>query len=635
MIRKILIANRGEIANRIIRSAEYLDIVPVVIFSDADSGLDYLNTPVEKYLLEGSDLASTYMNGSQIISIAKKCGADAIHPGYGFLAENTAFARQCIENNIIWIGPSPEVMHLMSGKESSRRQAISSGIPVTAAISGTPDELLKNAHQLTWPVLIKAVSGGGGRGMRIIRDPDQFRQQIEIASHEAQLFFGDPRVFVEQYIEKAKHIEVQVIGDKQGNLVHLFERECTVQRRYQKIIEESPSPSLTVEQRKTILSDAVKLAKTCGYDSAGTLEFLVDSSGNHFFMEMNTRIQVEHPVTEMVTGVDLVSEQIRVADGNVLSFTQSDIISKGHSFECRICAEDPAAGFGPSPGKLSHFGFPAIDGIRVDHAVGEGFVISPRFDSMIAKIIVRDNDRFSALKKMQSALNEVIVHGVETTRDFIMEILRHPDFIDLSFSTDFIEKHAAAINPTIKEDKSNLPESIYQSAFLAVTSANRKNAGSKNNPWSNEEFWRQIRSKTFEYNGKTIRYTPELNLQEPNGLVICSIHSDQSVWVSAEGLTYRLTQPELTRKAGNRPGPENEGKNSGESLVYAPIPGFLSRFTVNPGDNISEGDIVAIIESMKTENHILAASKGKAGLFRAREGQQVKLNEVIMEIDTN
>ncbi len=635
MIRKILIANRGEIVNRIIRSADQLGIVPAVIWSEADYGLDYLETPVEKHKLSGSGLTSTYLNGDQIIQIAKKCGADAIHPGYGFLAENVEFARQCIENNIIWIGPSPEVMMRMSGKESSRIHAISAGVPVLEAISGTPAELLKMVSRFAWPVLVKAVSGGGGRGMRIIKDPGQFKQQVEIASLEAAHFFGDPFVFIEQYIEKAKHIEVQVIGDKQGNLVHLFERECTIQRRYQKIIEECPSPSLSEEQRNRILSDAVRLAKVSGYDSAGTVEFLLDSFGNHYFMEMNTRIQVEHPVTEMVTGIDLVTEQIRVAAGERLSMNQSDIRPAGHSIECRICAEDPASGFDPRPGKVSHFGIPTGDGIRVEHAVGAGFEVSPRFDSMIAKVIVHDQDRLKAMKKMHTALDQIIVHGVETTRDFIREILRHPDFTDLSFSTGFIEQHAERINHAIQTNKSVVPDSVYEAAFLTLTSPKNCNIDSAINPWSTEGFWRQIRSKTFEYNGKIRRFTPELICQEPNGRVTCFIHPDKSVWLSAEGFTYQLTEPALTRIPGNRPDMGDKQKELVESLVFAPIPGILIRFTVNQGEMVSKGDIVAIIESMKTESLLLAATTGRIGAIRAKEGQQVRLNEVIMEIDIN
>ncbi len=634
MIRKILIANRGEIVNRIIRSAAELGIMPVVIASGSDSGLDYLESPVEKYYLQGSNPASAFLDGEKIIAIAKKCGADAIHPGYGFLAENASFAALCEKNNITWIGPSPEVMLKMSGKESSRQQAISAGVPVLPALTGTHAELAEQADKLTFPVLVKAVSGGGGRGMRIIENPEQFARQVCLASMEAERFFGDGRVFAEPYIRKAKHIEIQVMGDKHGNLVHLYERECTIQRRYQKIIEESPSPSLTEDQRHWILEDAVKLAKYSGYDNAGTLEFLLDASGRHYFMEMNTRIQVEHPVTEMVTGFDLVREQIQVAAGQRLSVSQENITTRGHAIECRICAEDPASGFDPRPGSLSLFKAPEGPGIRTEHACGNGFVVSPWFDSMIAKLIVHDTDREAALLKAQTALDQLVVHGVETTGEFIREILQHPVFTGRDFYTDFIQINSEDLLADLARKRSSVPDFVYQRAYQALNADVSENLShQESNPWVKIGYWRQINSKAIEYQGKIRRIHFDANSAETNSPVVCSIHPDRSVWITAGGLTYRFTDPAITREPGNKPEKSISGPDSEDTAVYAPLPGLLSRLMVSQGDVVAKGDIVAVIESMKTENQILAATKGKIGTIRTTEGQQVRLNEVLMDID--
>lgn len=637
MFRKILIANRGEIVNRIIRAAEKLGIVSVVIYSEADSGLDYLDSPVEKHLLKGSTLAATYLNADQIISLGKECRADAIHPGYGFLSENAGFASQCEKNQITWIGPSPEVMLKMSGKESSRQQAISAGVPALDTVMGTPAELIKLSDIFSYPILVKAVSGGGGRGMRIIHDLSQFNHQVEIASRESEHFFGDPRVFVEQYIEQAKHIEVQVIGDKHGNLVHFFERECTIQRRYQKIIEESPSPSLTDHQRESILNDAVKLAKSTGYDSAGTLEFLLDPHGKHYFMEMNTRIQVELPVTEMVTGIDLVVEQIRVAAGNPLAFKQEDIISTGHAIECRICAEDTASGFDPRPGQISLFQVPEAEGIRIDHAIGSRFVVSAMFDSLIAKVIVYDINRNAALQKMLSALKQLVVQGVETTIDYVCEVLNHTHFVSSRFYTDFIKQHTGDILSSIKKKKSEPPEAVYKTAYQILTTSNSSVNLSETGPtpWSTIGYWRLLTSIAIEYQGNIMRIEPPGIKEKPNGRIVCSIHQDRSAWISMDGHTYHITEPALTRTPGNRSDKGENGKKPAETSVLAPLPGMLTRLFVKAGDPVLKGDPVATIESMKTENHILAGSEGRIGTIFVSEGQQVRLNELILGIDNN
>jgi 3-methylcrotonyl-CoA carboxylase alpha subunit len=637
MMRKLLIANRGEIVNRIITSSKRLNITPVVVWSKADYGLDYLQTDIEKYQLEGNTLSETYLNGDQIIAIAKRCGAGAIHPGYGFLAENIDFAIQCQQSGLIWIGPSPAVMQKMSGKESSRKQAIAAGVPVLDAFSGTPEELIKESVHFTYPILIKAVSGGGGRGMRIIHHAEEFKSQAEIASREAAQFFSDPRIFVEQYIGLAKHIEVQVLGDHHGNLIHLFERECTIQRRYQKIIEESPSPALSPEQRERILTDAVKLAKESGYNSVGTLEFLLDQNGQHYFMEMNTRIQVEHPVTEMITGVDLVAQQILIADGNRLSISQDQVKREGHAIECRVCAEDPESDFDPRPGLLSFAQFPQGEGIRIEHAIGKNFEVSPLFDSLIAKVLVHESDRNAALRKMRSVLAGVVIHGVVTTLDFLLETINHQQFIQPEFYTNFIRKYSGDMLISIAGVYKDPPISIYEAALqtLAREQSPETESESSVNPWLIEGYWRQVNSKILDCHGNSKRVEIRWVNAKPNGAIVCSIHPDRSVWVSSEGKTFRLTDPALTRILGNPSDTTRNLKATNDIRVFAPLPGLLSRLVVNPGDLVAKGDLLAIIESMKTENRVLSEKTGRIGAINVTEGQQVKLNELILEIENN
>jgi acetyl/propionyl-CoA carboxylase alpha subunit len=643
MFRKILIANRGEIVNRIIRACEKLGVTPVVIHSKADSGLDYLASHVEKHLLQGPTLASTYLNGEQIIAIALACGADAIHPGYGFLAENSAFAQSCIDNSLGWIGPSPAVMRIMSGKETSRKQAILAGVPVTDAVSGTPGELSHLAGTLQYPLLVKAVSGGGGRGMRIINSPGEFTVEVETASREAHQYFGDPRIFAEQFIREAKHIEVQVLGDRHGNLVHLFERECSVQRRYQKIIEESPSPSLSADQRQAILNDAVKLAGSAGYDNAGTLEFLLAPDGQHYFMEMNTRIQVEHPVSEMVTGIDLVDAQIRSAAGYPLNIKQEEIFATGHAIECRICAEDPFSGFDPRPGEVSLFRAPQGDGVRTEHAIGSGFEVSPLFDSMVAKVIAWAPDRAAALGRMESALKNMVLHGIDTTTAFLRRLLEHPVFTGSAFTTGFIAACSAEILNSVSIHKAEPSEEVIAAAGRLLAGAwhpgSALNSDKTLSPWTSIGYWRIAYGQPVEYQNKILPALSGSQKGEPNDGIVCSIHPDRSVWISLDGHTWQFTNPSLTRQPVRREAgaeefssPKTRGPKD-DSQVVAPLPGLLTRLLVGEGDRVLEGDTLAVIESMKTENRVLAGCSGRIARLLVTAGKPVKLNELILEMD--
>jgi len=443
-IKRILIANRGEIAVRIMKTARKMGIKTIAIKTAVEPSAMYLSYADIVYDdTEDESEIPVFLNIDRIIEIAKKTDADAIHPGYGFLAENAYFADKCLDNGIIFIGPSPDSIYKIGNKTIARKIALANKIPMAMGSQdniANEEEAVKIAEKIGYPVIIKAASGGGGRGMRIVRNPEDMEKLFIIASREAEKAFNDPSVFIEKYIENPKHIEFQILGDKKGNIIHLGERECSIQRKHQKLLEEAPSCALDEKLREEMGMMAVKLASAAGYYSAGTVEFLLDSDRNFYFMEMNTRIQVEHPVTEEITGIDLIEQQIRIAAGEELRIKQSDVKINGWAIECRINAEDVQAGFAPDPGKIEKLSLPDEDYIRVDTGVTEGSVIVPSYDSMIAKLIVKGHDRRDALKKCKLALDKVWIKGVKTTLPFFRMLIRHPKFIDGSFTTSFIDE---------------------------------------------------------------------------------------------------------------------------------------------------------------------------------------------------
>ncbi|HRR16235.1 MAG TPA: acetyl-CoA carboxylase biotin carboxylase subunit [Bacteroidales bacterium] len=443
-IKRILIANRGEIAVRIMKTARKMGIKTIAIKTAVEPSAMYLSYADIVYdNTEDESEIPVFLNIDRIIEIAKKTDADAIHPGYGFLAENAYFADKCLDNGIIFIGPSPDSIYKIGNKTIARKIALANKIPMAMGSQdniANEEEAVKIAEKIGYPVIIKAASGGGGRGMRIVRNPEDMEKLFIIASREAEKAFNDPSVFIEKYIENPKHIEFQILGDKKGNIIHLGERECSIQRKHQKLLEEAPSCALDEKLREEMGMMAVKLASAAGYYSAGTVEFLLDSDRNFYFMEMNTRIQVEHPVTEEITGIDLIEQQIRIAAGEELKIKQSDVKINGWAIECRINAEDVQAGFAPDPGKIEKLSLPDEDYIRVDTGVTEGSVIVPSYDSMIAKLIVKGHDRRDALKKCKLALDKVWIKGVKTTLPFFRMLIRHPKFIDGSFTTSFIDE---------------------------------------------------------------------------------------------------------------------------------------------------------------------------------------------------
>lgn len=443
MFKKILIANRGEIAVRIIRTCKELGIKTVAIYSDIDRDALHVRLADEAYCIGPKAAKESYLNFTNIITIANLTGTDAIHPGYGFLSENPQFAEVCKNCQFEFIGPSAEAIQKMGDKATAKETMINAGVPTVPGSNGVIDDIdeaVNIAKEIGYPVIIKATAGGGGKGMRLAHNEDELINSINMASQEAELTFGNSKVYIEKYLEAPKHIEIQIIADKYGNVIHLGERDCSIQRRHQKLLEEAPSPVITEDIRKRMGDAAINAAKAVNYYGVGTVEFLLEDD-QFYFMEMNTRIQVEHPITEQITGVDIVKEQIKVAAGEKLSYCQNDIKINGWSIECRINAENPAKNFMPSPGKITFYLPSGGFGVRVDSAVYSGYIISPYYDSMIAKLIVWGNNREEAIIRMRRALGEFIIDGVNTTIPFHQKLLHHEAFIKGDFNTKFLEDY--------------------------------------------------------------------------------------------------------------------------------------------------------------------------------------------------
>jgi len=443
MVEKVLIANRGEIALRIVRSCRELGIATVAVFSTVDKKALHVQLADEAVCVGDSLSNKSYLNIPNILAAATSRGVDAIHPGYGFLAENDKFAEMCNDHGIVFIGPSPKAIRSMGDKSTAKETMEAVGVPTVPGSKGllsNVDEAYKLADDIGYPVIIKATAGGGGRGMRLVENSDNLEKMFKAAQGEAEAAFGNDGLYMEKFIKKPRHVEIQILADRSGNVVHLGERDCSVQRRHQKLLEESPSPAINTELRKKMGNAAIAAAKSIGYEGAGTVEFLVDDDDNFYFMEMNTRIQVEHPVTEMVTGVDLIAEQIKIASGAKLEFNQDDIHLNGHAIECRINAEDPSHNFRPSPGKITGWLPPGGPGVRVDSHVYTGYEIPPFYDSLIGKLIVWGKDRNTAIKRMNRALNECAVTGIPTTINFHLTLLNKSKFKQGKIHTKYVEE---------------------------------------------------------------------------------------------------------------------------------------------------------------------------------------------------
>jgi acetyl-CoA carboxylase biotin carboxylase subunit len=489
--KKILIANRGEIAVRVMRACRELNIKTVAVYSEADRAALHVRYADEAYFIGPSPSRESYLKMETILEVAKRSGADAIHPGYGFLSENAVFAKACADAGVVFIGPPAEAITAMGEKTAARRVAVAAGVPVVpGALHPLADNeaIAAEAKRIGFPLMLKAAAGGGGKGLRLVHKAEELEGSVLRARSEAMGAFGDDSLYIERAILKPRHIEIQVLADRHGNAVHLFERECSIQRRHQKIIEESPSPFVTPELRERMGSLAVALVKSVGYVNAGTLEFLVDENREPYFLEMNTRLQVEHPITEMVTGIDIVKMQILVAEGKPLPFAQKDITQRGHAIECRVCAEDPDANFIPNPGKIQSLRVPGGPGVRDDSGVYEGFEVPMFYDPLISKLVVHAESREAAIARMLRAVSEYKVTGIKTTLPFFDRALRHPKFVEGDYDTGFVARLQAE-----KDDRPRATEIAMAIAAVAAYRARRQSRGAPTagtSPASGSLWWR-------------------------------------------------------------------------------------------------------------------------------------------------
>ena len=648
IFKKILIANRGEIAVRVIKSAQKLGLPAVAVYSEIDEGALHVRLADEAYCIGKEELSDTYLNVDKIIAVAKEAGCDALHPGYGFLSESPLLVEACKKSGITFVGPHLEAIRLMGNKIEARAFVKKLNIPMTAGITGTPAELLKKAYQIPFPLLVKAAAGGGGKGMRIVHKGDNLKEILESTSREAKSYFGDGTIYIEKYIEEPRHIEIQVLGDNFGNVVHLFERECTIQRRYQKIIEESPSPTLTDEVRQKMGASAVSIAREAKYNSAGTIEFLVDKNLQYYFLEMNTRIQVEHPVTEMVTGVDLVEEQILVAAGNPLRLKQEGLSQKGHAIECRIYAEDPANNFLPSPGKISLYQEPAGAGIRVDPGIAGPCTIRSTFDPMISKLVVWGDNRSIALEKSITALRNYQIHGISTNITYLLYLLQHPALEDNKISTGFCDRHTDEILQNIQTDKTHLGNEIAGMAFL-LYNLNTNKIHPIRNVWEALGYWRNLMKIPLVVDGKVLEirllktsknnfvfkttdntYDIFLHSIAENEVEFRTFHhfykavvSDGekgSHFVTIEGINFEVKRTDELIISNEDP---MAASSADEGSLFAPMPGKVIKVNVKAGDEVKRGKVLLVVEAMKMENNIVALDDGIIEKVNVKAGERV------------
>jgi 3-methylcrotonyl-CoA carboxylase alpha subunit len=656
-IKKVLIANRGEIAVRIIRTLNNLNIKAISVYSSHDSEALHVLMAHEAYSIGHGDLLDTYLNVDKIIRIAKKAGADAIHPGYGFLAENPVLVKACQENNIIFIGPDASTMQLMGNKIAARQFAVEHGLPVTKGLTGTTDEILKQAHTLPFPVLVKAAAGGGGKGMRIVRELDELGLVLESTSREAANYFGDGTVYLEQYIEQPRHIEVQVLGDQYGQVIHLFERECTIQRRYQKIIEESPSATLTPEIRLQMGEAAVAMCKAIGYRSAGTIEFLVDQNLHFYFLEMNTRIQVEHPVTEMVTGIDLVEEQLHIAMGHPLRIAQQDVIQTGHAIECRIYAEDPSNNFLPSPGKINLYLEPQLDDVRVDSSMDEESEVLSFYDPMISKLIAWGETRELAIQTALNALEQYTIHGIRTNIAYLSQVLKHPLFASNNISTNFCDQHTAKMIELAAKAKKTVSIVSPATTFL-LYSLFKPSDDIYHNTWQAIGYWRH--TMIFDLEIDKHRLQVEIHSLSQAGFratiggqivhaelihfgynhIVAEVNehvADASVSEDASGITTlgiggHLFEFRRCDELASDSNFEPLSHSSDEASLFAPMPGKVIKLNVKQGDHIKRGTVLLVVEAMKMENNIVAPADAIVEKINVQAGDMVDTKTQMIQL---
>ncbi len=619
---KLLVANRGEIARRVLRTAERLGIKTVAVYADPDARAPFVSEATEAIRIGPAELAQSYLSIDAILAAAATTGATAVHPGYGFLSENAEFARAVVDAGLIWVGPKPEAIDVMGLKTDARRLAAEHGVPVIPGFDESQDDdrLAVAASEIGFPVLVKASAGGGGRGIRIAHQAEQFLGALHEARSEAERSFGNGDVIVERYITRPRHVEVQLMGDRHGSVVELGTRECSVQRRYQKLVEEAPAPNLPDETRRGLRERARRLGEAIGYDSAGTVEFIVDdTNGEFFFLEMNTRLQVEHPVTELVTGLDLVELQLRSAAGEPLPPELADVELTGHAFEARIAAEDPAEGFTPQTGTVAHVRVP--DGARWDSAVVEGSVISPHYDSMIAKLIVGSSDRASALAELRAALEGLIVGGVATNTGFHRWLVDQPDFVQGRITTRFLDD-----NPPPSPDISL--EAAADVAASAWLRQHRSHLAS--DVWSRSVDFRMTPTESSQllflrhHGGQVVEVKAAVRARPARDV---SAVSERAVTVNLGGSNHSyevLSRAEVWSVAAM-------SAEADASAVVAPFPAVVAELPVAAGDHVDGGQTVVVIEAMKMLHSLPAPGSGTIAQVAVAVGDQVETGQLLVK----
>jgi propionyl-CoA carboxylase alpha chain len=667
-ITTLLVANRGEIALRIIRTAREMDIATVAVFSDPDAGAPYVRAADAAVRLPGAAPRDTYLRGDAIIAAAHASGADAVHPGYGFLAENAGFARDCAAAGLTFVGPPPEVIEAMGSKIAAKELLAAAGVPVLPGLTvehaaqgparagPEAEKLAAAAAEIGYPVLVKAAFGGGGRGMRIVAGPDDLAEAVASAAREAASAFGDGTVFIERYVQRPRHIEVQIVGDQDGTVTHLFERECSIQRRYQKIIEESPSPAVDERLRAALCAAAVAAGQAICYVGAGTVEFVMDAGGSFYFLEVNTRLQVEHPVTELVTGLDLVRLQLEIAEGAPLPPEVTGARISGHAIEARLCAEDPRAGFRPATGVLHRFAVPGLPGVRTDAGVADGSVVGVHYDSMLAKVIAHGPTRDTARRRLARALAGAQLHGVTTNRDLLVAVLREPEFAAGQIDTGYLARHDPAV---LGRGAGEVPGGVLAADLHLAAAALADQAGRRAAAAvlpSVPSGWRNVRSEdqravyVVEGEQHEVRYRLDpgglrvsVDGRPLPGAVLGAARPDH-VELTAGGITRQfsvhragdavyvdspLGSATLTEVARF---PEPDALAAAGSLL-APMPGTIVRVAVAAGDAVGAGSPVVVLEAMKMEHVVSAPAAGIVAEVAVRVGQAVDAGAELARVE--
>ncbi len=650
---KILIANRGEIAVRILRTAKACGYRTVAVYSEADAGAPHVTLADEAVLIGPSPVAQSYLDPERLIRAAEKTQADAIHPGYGFLSENAAFARACLEAGLVFIGPSVEAIALMGNKAEAKRRMIAAGVPCVPGYEGadqSDDAFSAAAQKIGFPVMVKAAAGGGGRGMRLVTEAAHLTAALATARSEAKNAFGSDELILERAVLRPRHVEFQVFGDAHGHVVHLFERDCSVQRRHQKVVEEAPCPVMTPALRARMGSAAVEVARTIGYEGAGTVEFLLDGAENFYFLEMNTRLQVEHPVSECITGLDLVALQFAVAQGEALPFTQDELKLSGHAIEVRLYAEDPANGFLPASGKISAWRPAQGEGVRIDHGIGEEAEISPFYDPMLAKIIAHGSTRDEARRRLIHGLEETMVFGLPTNRDFLIDILKHEVFAAGRATTAFLVEDFTAA------ERARTRPTMAQAALAAVLQwrAGREAAAAKAvvlNPELLDWTSAGQRQGRFLYDAGDFEVTAlgadryRVHAGDHTFAVDILAAADGIVRARLDGVAlschYHADGGRLALALGGRQfefdnqllhikGAEDAAQGG---HVRAPMHGRILRLHVETGVEVREGAALAVLEAMKMEHEVTAAVAGRVMAVHVAIGDQVAANSILIEIE--